>query len=60
MARYYVEYEHPTLGRKWCFFECCSGSDEQDKKDIGYTVNMYGGRVLLAEKLGSANTSGRV
>ena len=60
MRHYYVEYEDPNLGNRWCTMEGCSASEEQDKADIKYTVEMYGKRVLCIEKLIDSYSSQRV
>ena len=59
MANYYVEYERDGLD-KWCIMQAESGAVEQDKKDIAYTVKMYGGSVLRVEKMIDMDSSRRV
>lgn len=59
MANYYVEYERDGLD-KWCVMQAESGTVEQDKKDIAYTVKMYGGSVLCIEKMIDMDSFGRV
>ena len=50
MGNYYVEYERDGL-KKWCVMRGEAASVEQDKKDIAYTVKVWGGKVLRIEKM---------